>query len=100
MFKCSDCGRVFEYTSYRSDHVQENIYEAVDCCPHCRSDNYNEVVQCECCRDDFVDDSKMLPICDHCMEQLEKEIREFEGQTGLSRTVFCDFLQDWIERNW
>lgn len=100
MYKCNDCGRVFDSPGWVQVHIIEDYYDKAACCPHCHSENYDEVEQCECCRDEFVSTSEVLPICQSCKEQLENDMAVFEKSTNLDHRTFCEWVSDWEERNW
>lgn len=100
MFKCADCGSVFENTSFVKERVCEDYYETIDVCPQCHSDQFDEVTECECCHDEVVPESKPLPICDDCERWHEKKMEAFVKESPLPKNIFWEWVRDCEERNW
>ena len=63
MYKCKDCGRLFE-EPYQ--HYEEDTGANEQGCPHCGSDYFTEVNVCKCCEDEYVEDD----FCEDCMKSL------------------------------
>ena len=78
MYKCEDCGYIFDEPREYSD--MENEYGCNGLtwsgCPKCAG-NYEEVKKCDYC-------GKWIPLnefaCDHCQQILQKRLREVLSQ--------------------
>lgn len=70
MFKCVECGKVFEEPkTYEEHHPYGMGYatESFACCPYCES-NFEEAIQCECCGEWFLENDLEKGICEECAE--------------------------------
>ena len=70
MFKCLDCGRIFdEPSTYEEHHPYGMGYatETFGCCPYCNG-NFEEAKQCEGCGDFFTKDELCNGFCEECEE--------------------------------
>ena len=79
MFKCRDCGHLFEYgeEKHLSDEIggcgfSQKITKSV--CPICDGD-YDEIKPCTVCGSHEHDADKLL--CHNCEEQVKKEFANF-----------------------
>ena len=70
MFKCCDCGKVFdEPRIYEEHHPYGMGYatETFSCCPYC-GENYEEAKLCKSCNEYFLDCELEDGICEECRE--------------------------------
>jgi len=51
MYKCSDCGAVFEYPeeAVETHGLDTPPYERIEVCPGCFSTDFAVAAECECC---------------------------------------------------
>lgn len=94
MYKCDECGNVFDDPSWESERLGEAINNYC-ACPFCKSDLISEAVMCERCQEYTTSE-----ICDECKAELTEKMMVFEKWAGLTHNTFIDWLEGWIERNW
>lgn len=70
-YKCLDCGEVFDepkkWKEYRGEFWGTPAYEEMVGCPHCEGD-FGEMVICEICGEEHLDDELNFGVCDKCIE--------------------------------
>ena len=76
MFKCIDCGHIFEegeegvYYDDRGEFWGVPCRERIMCCPVCYGD-YDEAVECERCGEWFYEEELTDGLCKNCREETE-----------------------------
>lgn len=77
MYKCYDCGAVFESPASHEEDRGEfwgfPCSETVNDCPNCGGD-YEEVFQCEKCGEYFFEDELHSDVCDDCIDVYKNNI--------------------------
>ena len=74
MYKCKDCGHVFEdYTTETlSEYSNGQCYqEVIAGCPECHSENFDEATQCGFCGRYCLPDEIDSLMCDECFAEIE-----------------------------
>lgn len=68
MYKCLDCGMVFEeaITTHEGGYPEE----PTAACPYCKSIDLEEVFHCIKCGEWFADDDMIGSICKDCLEKM------------------------------
>ena len=69
MYRCTDCGAVFEkpHTYRESRPIGTELFS---CCPDCNSTDFQEALQCKECGEYFIE-NKTNTMCDDCLKELE-----------------------------
>lgn len=88
MYKCLECGEVFDnpesWRERRGEFWGAPAYEEMAGCPNCRGD-YEELVACELCGEEHEEDSLTCGVCEGCFEMASCDVdlcyRIGEGQT-------------------
>lgn len=77
MYKCYDCGAVFDEPIEREEGRGEfwgvSCSETVSGCPECRGD-YEEAYQCEICGEYFFEDELHSDVCDNCIDVYKNDV--------------------------
>lgn len=74
MYKCKDCGHVFEdYTTETlSEYSNGQCYqEVIAGCPECHSENFDEAIKCAYCGEYFLPIEIDGNMCDGCLDLFE-----------------------------
>lgn len=77
MYRCIECGRIFEEGEEAVWYEDRGEYWGIPCrervtgCPSCRGD-YEEVFQCEECGEWFFEDELEDGLCEDCINEKEK----------------------------
>lgn len=73
-YRCADCGAEFD-TPYLSRHGGGDTGEDWNVCPLCRSDNYDDLYECEACGRRDTSDYNLITFgrCDACVIGATKE---------------------------
>ena len=77
MFKCNECGMVFnEPATCEEPHPygMGSASETFACCPYCKG-NFEEAVKCEICGEWFTEDELFFGVCEDCKNNLVEEYR-------------------------
>ena len=78
MYKCEDCGAVFE-TPYEYREPDVNFF--ADWCPYCQSDAITEVHECKFCGElTAVYDLTIDGYCPECVAKTARKLNEFLSQ--------------------
>ena len=78
MFKCLDCGNLFEEGEEAVFYEDRGEYWGVPCtermtgCPLCKGD-YDELFMCKDCGDWHYEDELTDGLCENCREETEDE---------------------------
>lgn len=103
MYKCMDCGEVFdEYTADWKVHDEM-------ACPSCYSTDYDDAMQCKKCGDWFTDDEGVSELCDDCLEfykisyrhspqKLYKLTEDLEEKVEINYFLASVFTKEEIEK--
>ena len=77
MYKCYDCGEVFEnppsHEESRGEFWGVSCSETVSGCPHCDGE-YEEAFKCEKCGGYFFEDELHGNVCDSCIDNYKYDI--------------------------
>jgi hypothetical protein len=103
MFKCHDCGHIFDEceagtrNEYHSE-VPGGAYERFMCCPSCGSDEIEETERCEKCGGAFLPDELLGGYyCDECLRAaLDAESFLEFATTGTGNPSEVDTLEDFV----
>lgn len=102
MYKCLDCGHVFETPDeFRENHGDPGKgYESFGVCPECGSDDYEEVKQCSECGEWFsTDELYSCGCCEDCLQDLMTVDNFLDfATTGTDCGTDVDFMEDFILR--
>lgn len=86
MYKCSDCGLVFDnpkvYSEDRTPYggmADPGFTETYTGCPSCGG-NYDEAMKCVRCDDEYISTESRYPFCEGCLQDLI--------------TVYCEVMSD------
>lgn len=94
MFKCLDCGGIFEDGEQGRYEEGNPPYQEVYCCPYCKSSDYDEILPCKLCgtyeheiSDDYCEDCvnevrKSFMAMLETFEDEEKELIKYLGLVG------------------
>lgn len=103
MFKCLDCGHVFETPDeFRENHGDPGKgYESFGVCPECSSDDYEEVEQCSECGEWFSpDELYSCGCCESCLQDLMTVDNFLDfATTGTVCGTDVDVLEDFVLRD-
>ena len=102
LYKCQDCGTVFETLTKGFEHHSEidppnieTVYEAI--CPHCGSDDTITGQACYWCGDGFCE---MYDYCDNCINDLDAYLSAYKNDGVLvPRHILVEMVAQWLERN-
>ena len=93
MYKCSNCGEIFEEPNY----IKEDWGETFSVCPYCNGD-YDEVKQCNNCDEWHTDDELYDGWCEKCLRETINYDTFFEyceankDEQYLDTFVMCEIL--------
>ena len=93
MYKCSNCGEVFE----ESNSIKEDWGETFSVCPYC-NDDYDEVKQCDHCDEWHTEDELYDGWCEKCLRETINYDTFFEyceankDEQYLDTFVMCEIL--------
>ena len=85
MYKCSECGLVFDTPkAYREDRTpggasETTFTEVLFACPSCGG-NYDEAMLCARCDNEYISTESNYPFCEGCLQDLI--------------TAFCEVMAD------
>lgn len=72
MYKCLDCGRVFDepisWSESRGEYWGMSCSEEVGGCPYCKGD-YEEAYKCEECNGFFIEEELHSDLCEECVKK-------------------------------
>ena len=68
-YKCLDCGHIFDRDEISSWY--ESHGERFSGCPNCGG-AYEEMVKCEICGEEYLDEELNCGVCDECIDQYRK----------------------------
>lgn len=92
-YKCVNCGREFTYPDSRWDGECRGNYS---CCPHCGSDDFEELKQCPLCEIWFPDDDED-DICVGCREDVVERFKEFMNTFKPRERAFLNKYYEGVE---
>lgn len=92
MYKCDNCGAIFEEPTSWSEARTEWANETITGSPCCKS-GYYEVYECECCHVSYTDDD----YCEECLRDFEDTMEEAQANMGIDYTTFCRMVENWID---
>ena len=76
MYKCFDCGRIFEDADVRQEIIGEFwgslAMQEESVCPFCGGD-YEETVQCCICGEEYLEEELNGCVCDACIDEYRKD---------------------------
>lgn len=76
MYKCFDCGRIFEDADVRKEIIGEfwgrPAMQEESACPFCGGD-YEETVQCCVCGSEHLKEELNSCVCDNCIDEYKKD---------------------------
>ncbi len=94
LFVCHDCGHIFTSPTNDFNMSVDPCSEDAEC-PRCRSDNFDEAVQCSECEDYFDDEDLNSGFCKSCLTKLATEhAAEFVMRDPSIRSDFAWWLRD------
>jgi hypothetical protein len=100
MWKCNECGFVFEDTGIVRDYIDGQVVTEYGVCTLCHSDDIDELKKCDMCRETYITSEKDR--CPTCEERtalwLEEAIGNIQSDTGAERSEVIRAMVDWIER--
>ena len=86
MFICKDCGSVFECPDYTEENVGEYwgqpAFQAIDLCPYCHCDEFEEARKCEICGEWKPEDDMECDVCYDCMNEHKYDFDYCESLCG------------------
>lgn len=92
MFKCTECGHIFDEPKMWSEKHEDGLpYETLSACPNC-GEHFEEAKQCEICGGWFTKDDLTMGVCDECISEYSayKDCKYvFDGETA---EVKIDYL--------
>lgn len=110
MYKCDDCGCVFdEPSTYRDeicviDPVSKNTaYDEYPCCPRCNSYQFDEVWECEICGEYYHEGETYCETVDKCyckdcvIEEMSNDytlFKQFLKKCSLEKEFYVEYLFD------
>lgn len=78
MFKCENCGSVFENPEIKKGYLCEcgmqSIYESIGVCPNCSCDEYHEAKKCSVCGEYFSETELFGGTCQQCIDEYTFDI--------------------------
>lgn len=84
MYKCSECGLVFDEPKRFSENrapygadMEPRFYETLYGCPSCGG-NYDDAMLCARCDNEYISTESRYPFCEDCLQDLI--------------TVFCEVM--------
>ena len=72
---CLTCGRIFDnedlcyIQEYRGEYQGHEVYQPIECCPFCKSDDKEPTAECDACGNTCAESSCEDGICDDCKEK-------------------------------
>ena len=100
MYRCEDCGAVFETPLVAESKVEywgrPTLLEE-RLCPMCGYDEFVEVSKCKCCGEEYTEDT----VCEKCVADMQNAISEmiatYEEEHGCDYLTAMDILSDVME---
>lgn len=89
MYKCKDCGQVFE----EPDRYMESRpigAESFCCCPVCQNSDFEKAYKCKTC-DDYIIDGDY---CDGCVEYIENKVELFNNSFTEAEYELLEILRE------
>ena len=80
MYKCLDCGHIFEegeqarWSESRGEYWGAPCSEEMSGCPLCKGD-YEETVCCSVCNGNFLEEELNGGICESCVDEIKSQYR-------------------------
>ena len=99
MYKCKECGALFEQPKEIYDDPSAAgvslpsgcyVYEE---CPDCGSDDFEKAVECDHCGEYHTND---VALCDDCMKELGIALREIKGRFHLDQDTFEEAIANYF----
>lgn len=95
MYKCNECGEIFEEPWEMYDKATGSRDSG---CPHCDADNYDETYICSKCGDYGADE--LGGICGECRQEIYHVLTNIKYDLvsgGMSEYDAVTVIQDWVE---
>ena len=76
MYKCRNCGHIFDEGEQKTRYERHNDYyaESISVCPVCESDDFDPCVYCRACgAEHFKDELNIDGLCSECVENFIAE---------------------------
>jgi DNA-directed RNA polymerase subunit RPC12/RpoP len=71
MYKCRDCGKVFENAEEKGTRGE---YLPECTCPHCGSEDYDKAIECEECGEYYLADDLTEGVCPECIKGFANDL--------------------------
>jgi hypothetical protein len=96
MFKCCECGRVFDETE-RAEWYEPHG-EKMDGCPNCKGD-YEEAFKCELCGEIHFASERTEGVCDACIDEYkdDHEMCFRVGSHGKDAVLLNSFIAEMFD---
>lgn len=96
MFKCCECGRLFE-ESEKAEWYEPHG-EKMDGCPNCRGD-YEEAFKCELCGEIYSASELTEGVCDSCIDEYKNdhEMCFKVGERGKDAVMLNSFIAEMFD---
>lgn len=81
MYRCEECGEIFEYPQM----IKEDYGQELPHCPVCSSDYMVDVIKCKCCGENYTE----YEFCPTCLDDMKCSYTEFiEEFAKYHKTTF------------
>jgi DNA-directed RNA polymerase subunit RPC12/RpoP len=100
MYRCLDCGEIFaEPKKGATSHyeVDTRQYEPEDVCPYCGHDEFEEVILCPWCEENYIVEGGEY-FCDDCYARVSSLANELADEKQKSFDEAKDLIGVWLER--
>jgi len=86
MFKCKDCGNVFDEPATKEMEKDTGYQECA--CPYCGSDYYVSAKLCPICKQEYTDQD----FCESCCEKVRLVLNDLKERLGADQNDFEDII--------
>lgn len=97
MYQCDECKKTFE-----ANEIERWVDERVgdSClysyhCPHCKSEEFGEVVECSRCGQEWNENELSYGLCPDCQKEIDERVRNFfKDMTNDEIDYIFEFFDD------
>jgi hypothetical protein len=99
MYKCLNCGAVFDYPDYEDDFTSEYfgrpVTHHISVCPECRSDELDTAERCQLCGEYHSGESDYCADCvDLIIDYFDSVIAEVSERFGYGKDKIVEAIKE------
>lgn len=99
MYKCLNCGAVFDYPDYEDDFTSEyfgkSVTHHISVCPECRSDELDTAERCQLCGEYHSGESDYCADCvDLIKDYFDSVIAEVSERFGYGKDKITEAIKE------